>query len=124
MKVLFINNSGGGFADYVDVESGTTVTKFFERQLPGAQCNVNKQARFRKSAASVRFPECNAEKPPRTERGGGRQPLRGAGGEAGNRIGDATFSPDGKRLFALRWAGTKSNFKGDCDRSRPRREGH
>jgi len=37
MKVLFINNSGGGFADFVEVEPGTTVNKFFERQLPGAK---------------------------------------------------------------------------------------
>ena len=34
MKVLFINNDGGGFADYVDVAEKTTVEKFFEEQLP------------------------------------------------------------------------------------------
>jgi sulfur carrier protein ThiS len=34
-KVLFINNDGGGFADYVDVPDGTTVPEFFARQLPG-----------------------------------------------------------------------------------------
>ena len=34
-KLLFINNDGGGFADYVDVPEGTTVDKFFSRQLPG-----------------------------------------------------------------------------------------
>ena len=34
MKVLFINNDGGGFADQVDVEPGTTVRQLFEQQLP------------------------------------------------------------------------------------------
>ena len=33
MKVLVINNDGGGFADYVDVAEGTTVTRLFERQI-------------------------------------------------------------------------------------------
>ncbi len=35
MKILVINNDGGGFADYVDVEPGTTVSGLFERQLAG-----------------------------------------------------------------------------------------
>ena len=35
MKILFINNDGGGFADYVEVAEGTTVDKFFAQQLPG-----------------------------------------------------------------------------------------
>ena len=34
MKVLFINNDGGGFADFVDVDPGITVEKFFGQQLP------------------------------------------------------------------------------------------
>ena len=34
-KLLFINNDGGGFADYVEVAEGTTVDKFFSQQLPG-----------------------------------------------------------------------------------------
>ena len=33
-KVLLINNDGGGFADQVDVEPGTTVRQLFEQQLP------------------------------------------------------------------------------------------
>ena len=37
MKVLWINNDGGGFADYVDVAPGTTVDKFFSKQLPSRQ---------------------------------------------------------------------------------------
>ena len=35
MKVLFLNNEGGGFADFVDVEPSTTVGRLFETQLPG-----------------------------------------------------------------------------------------
>lgn len=33
MKVLVINNSGGGYADYVEVADGTTVAQLFERQV-------------------------------------------------------------------------------------------
>jgi hypothetical protein len=48
MKVLFLNNEGGGFADYVEVETGTTVQKFFAKQLPGRESHdflirVNRQ---------------------------------------------------------------------------------
>ena len=35
MKVLFINNDGGGFADYVEVEPGTTSTNFVAKRLAG-----------------------------------------------------------------------------------------
>ncbi len=34
MKVLFVNNDGGGFADYVEVPEGTTVTAFFAEHMP------------------------------------------------------------------------------------------
>ncbi len=34
MKVLFINNDGGGFADYIEVAEGATVAKLFTQQLP------------------------------------------------------------------------------------------
>ena len=34
MRILFINNDGGGFADYVEVPEGTSVEKFFSQQLP------------------------------------------------------------------------------------------
>jgi sulfur carrier protein ThiS len=48
MKVLVINNDGGGFADYLDVEEGTTVRQLFERQVdaPNAEnylIRVNRQ---------------------------------------------------------------------------------
>lgn len=35
MKVLFINNMGGGYADYIQVEPDTTVEKFFTHRMPG-----------------------------------------------------------------------------------------
>ena len=35
MQILWINNDGGGFADYVEVTEGTTVDKFFTQKLPG-----------------------------------------------------------------------------------------
>ena len=33
-RILFINNDGGGYADYLDVEDGATVESFFQEQLP------------------------------------------------------------------------------------------
>lgn len=35
MQVLFINNQGSGYADYVDVAEGTTIDQFLEKKLPG-----------------------------------------------------------------------------------------
>lgn len=48
MKILWINNDLGGFADYVEIAENTTVEKFFNRQLPGRQAEdylirVNRQ---------------------------------------------------------------------------------
>jgi hypothetical protein len=37
MKVLYLNNGGDGFADFIEVESGMTVAKLFARQLPDCQ---------------------------------------------------------------------------------------
>jgi len=37
MKVLFINNDGGGFADHVDVTEGTTVRELFKEQVAGGK---------------------------------------------------------------------------------------
>jgi sulfur carrier protein ThiS len=34
VKILFINNDGSGFADYVEVEPGTTVQTLFAQRLP------------------------------------------------------------------------------------------
>jgi hypothetical protein len=33
MQVLFINNDGGGFADHIDVEPGTTVAQLFAERI-------------------------------------------------------------------------------------------
>lgn len=33
MKVLCINNDGGGFADYVEVPEATTVRQLFQQQV-------------------------------------------------------------------------------------------
>ncbi|HEV7279360.1 MAG TPA: molybdopterin converting factor [Pirellulaceae bacterium] len=33
MRVLYINNDGGGFADYIDVEPGTTVQRLFDERV-------------------------------------------------------------------------------------------
>ena len=35
MRILYINNTGGGFADHTDVSNGTTVEQFFENQFSG-----------------------------------------------------------------------------------------
>jgi sulfur carrier protein ThiS len=35
MRLLYINNDGGGFADYVTVSEGTTVEQFFEDKMQG-----------------------------------------------------------------------------------------
>jgi len=33
MRLLYINNLGGGFADYIDVTDGTTVEQFFKDKM-------------------------------------------------------------------------------------------
>ena len=48
MRVLYINNDGGGFADYVGVTEGTTVQQFFKDKMPGREASdylirVNRQ---------------------------------------------------------------------------------
>ena len=48
MKVLLINNDGGGFADYIDVATGTTVSQLFEQRMANANASdylirVNRQ---------------------------------------------------------------------------------
>jgi hypothetical protein len=34
MKILFINNDGGGFADHIEVGVDTTVDQLFQQQVP------------------------------------------------------------------------------------------
>ena len=37
MKILFINNDGGGFADYLELPAGITVQQLFQQRLPAAR---------------------------------------------------------------------------------------
>ena len=37
MRLLYINNDGSGFADYVTAPEGTTVEQFFDDQMPGQE---------------------------------------------------------------------------------------
>jgi sulfur carrier protein ThiS len=37
MRLLYINNDGGGFADFVDATEGTTVEQFFKDQMRGSK---------------------------------------------------------------------------------------
>lgn len=34
MRVLFINNLGGGFADFINVESNTSIMDLFKQRMP------------------------------------------------------------------------------------------
>jgi hypothetical protein len=34
MKIFFLNNDGGGFADQIEVADGTTVAQLFEQRMP------------------------------------------------------------------------------------------
>ena len=48
MKILYINNDGGGFADHIDVPDGTTVRELFQRQVASGKAEnylirVNRQ---------------------------------------------------------------------------------
>lgn len=41
MKVLFLSNENGGFAEYVEIEEGTTVSEFLEnRDLVATSYNI------------------------------------------------------------------------------------
>ena len=48
MKILYINNNGGGFADHVEIVEGTTVEVFFADRIPQSRAQdylirVNRQ---------------------------------------------------------------------------------
>ena len=52
MQILFINNSGSGYADYTEVAEGTTIGKFISEKLPDHKADdllirVNRQATAR-----------------------------------------------------------------------------
>jgi sulfur carrier protein ThiS len=35
MRILYVNNDGAGFADYIEIESGLTVNQFFTQYNKG-----------------------------------------------------------------------------------------
>lgn len=37
MRILLINNHGAGWADFIEVQEGTTVAQLFVEQMPNAQ---------------------------------------------------------------------------------------
>jgi hypothetical protein len=48
MRILFVNNDGGGFADYIEVPHGTTVQELFHQKIQHAKAEnylirVNRQ---------------------------------------------------------------------------------
>jgi hypothetical protein len=48
MKILFVNNDGGGFADYIELPHGTSVQELFGQKMRGAKAEnylirVNRQ---------------------------------------------------------------------------------
>jgi len=48
MRIVFINNHGGGFADHIEVAEATTVAGLFEERLPNCRAEdflirVNRQ---------------------------------------------------------------------------------
>src|SRR3954471_2747240 len=48
VKILFVNNDGGGFADYIELPHGTSVQELFDQKMRGAKAEnylirVNRQ---------------------------------------------------------------------------------
>jgi len=48
MRILFIDNDGAGFADYIDIAENTTVEQFFKIKMSGKEASdylirVNRQ---------------------------------------------------------------------------------
>jgi sulfur carrier protein ThiS len=37
MRILLINNDGGGFADHIEINGGTTVTELFEQRIGSSE---------------------------------------------------------------------------------------
>ena len=47
MKILYVNNDGAGFADHIEIETGTTVEQLFQQRVRGSSgdylIRVNRQ---------------------------------------------------------------------------------
>jgi sulfur carrier protein ThiS len=52
MKILYINNDGGGFADHIDVPEGTTVRALFQQRV-GSDKPENYLIRVNRQPASA-----------------------------------------------------------------------
>ena len=39
MRILFIDNDGAGFADYIDIAENTTVEQFFKIKMSGKEAS-------------------------------------------------------------------------------------
>ena len=37
MRILYVNNNGGGFADFINIEEGTTIDSLFKDKMPYEQ---------------------------------------------------------------------------------------
>jgi len=58
MRVLYINNAGTGWADYIDVPEGQTIEQLFREKMPGEKASdflirVNRQPVSRETALKV-----------------------------------------------------------------------
>ena len=48
MKILYVNNDGGGFADHIEIQDGTTVAQLFSQRVANGKSSdylirVNRQ---------------------------------------------------------------------------------
>ena len=48
MRIMYINNNGGGFADFINIEEGVTIEKLFKQKMPHEEAHdylirVNRQ---------------------------------------------------------------------------------
>lgn len=37
MRIMYINNAGGGFANYVEIENSTSIDKLFKDKMPNEE---------------------------------------------------------------------------------------
>jgi len=54
VRILLVNNEGGGFADYTNVETGTTVGELFQAQM-GGQNTDNFLVRVNREPAAMDY---------------------------------------------------------------------
>ncbi len=64
MRLLYINNDGGGFADHINVAEGMTVEQFFNEKMPDQEptdylIRVNRQPVARDKCAGRGHNECD-----------------------------------------------------------------